>query len=210
MMRNPTYHCALLLALLPAASALAADAPVADLPPIEVNQGVRQPSLRLDYAHRIAGSGASDDYLNLMATRDLYALLYEREQTAPFGPAGTYGMDRVAFLFGGPSRPDSGENAGYIGLGQTWVRGPQPASVVSLLVRLQLQAFPDLGPELNFSVPVSKLFGGGHSNVTREMDAEFGWRARFEHGFFRFGYRMFAVNTASRPGGWYLGLGLYY
>ncbi len=197
-----------MLALLPLVPARAAGAsvPAAELPPIEVDQDELQPAYRLEYGHR--ATGPHGDYLGLMATRNIFALLYEHEKISPTG-AGAYSMDRVGFMIGGPSRP-SGEDDGqlYIGLGETRVRGAQQAGVVSLLVHVTMDyEKDDLGvgiPEIKLAIPLN-----GGSNA-RETDGEFGWYYRWKHGTLRFGYRVFSVNATGRADGWYTGLGLVY
>lgn len=208
-----TFCYVLLLALLPVAQTHA-DAP-GDLAPVEVNQDARLPSWRLDYAHRISGKAANDDYLGLMATRDLYALFYEHARTAPFGPEGSYGLDRLAFLYGGPSRPDRGESGGYVGLGQTWLRGPQLRNETSLLLRWHLEGYrqspePDVGVELNLAIPLTTLSGGSQSNVTRETDGEVAVRFPINrYSNFRYAYRRIRLDRNS-TGGWYISIGLVY
>ncbi len=196
-----------MLALLPLAPAYAAGAPApaAELPPIEVDQDELQPAYRLEYGHRATGPGG--DYLGLMATRNVVALLYEHEKITPAG-AGAYGMDRVGFMIGGPSRPGSDDEGQiYVGLGETRVRGAQQASVVSLLVHVTMDFSKDdlgAGPEFKLALPLN-----GSSNA-RETDREFGWHYRWKHGILRFGYRVLAVNATGRASGWYTGLGLVY
>ncbi len=206
-----TLCCAALLALLSAISAHAGDAPpvrAADLPPIQVDQEELQPAYRFDYA-----ASSRDHYAGLMATRDIYALLYEHDEAAASSTTGAYHMDRLAFLFGGPSRPQShGDVEGgnvYVGLGETQVRGAQQASAVSLLLQVRVYFIAndfDAGPEFKFAVPLSEL----GTSFTRETDAEFAWRYGWKHGTLRFGYRVLAVNTTSRPGAWFVGVGVYY
>lgn len=215
--------CALFFASLAfVAPALAADAPApaGELPPVLLNAAEQAPTLRMEYAMRAPSNGARDDHLALMASSSVYGLLYEHESYLGAGAPGALSMNRMALMLGGPSRP--GASGGYIGIGETVVHGLQEVRTSTLLLQLFLSDMPGWGTEVRLAMPVSQAgtyvgsFGGGNRGdaqtpqyTTRQADAELGWRWQWPHAALRLGYRTFSVNTASHPGGWYLGFLLY-